>query len=446
MDVQLLIGNSTTEHLTISNSVVNSILDFNISVSYSDKSSGIKITGETQSIDPSVYSNHYTREYTVDRRFSNPVYGAEKASSGAKLFAVDMNNGDIVELDPSDGTIIDVIYTPIDFPWGPEGLAYDGTYLYFTDGSGIIFKIDPATHTLIEQRNFGLVIDALACSDESLFVLIYTAAICEADFNSGTIVDTIYSDFNVGGGLSFGGERGTLFCSNWNGDVLEIDINEKVVVNTISLYTIMYGLAYSNSLGLLFVADYGYYDVLAIDPDNSSLAYSFNAYVSGLAADEAGPMGSWLSVLTESGSIEGGTSTDLAVQINASDLELGEYWGYLNIENNDPLNPMLVIPVHLEVVDYNAIDDGVNAEVTSITNFPNPFNDVTTFRYYLQKNGNVSIEIYDLQGEIVGNPVNEYQEAGLKYIDYPTTLPSGIYLYKLIVDGATVDRNTMIKE
>ena len=69
-------------------------------------------------------------------------------------------------------------------------------------------------------------------------------------------------------------------------------------------------------------------------------------------------------------------------------------------------------------------------------NYPNPFNPTTTITYSLPKDGFVELAVYDISGRRVATLVNEPQSAG----DYAAAwnageLPSGVYLYRLQVNG-----------
>lgn len=67
-----------------------------------------------------------------------------------------------------------------------------------------------------------------------------------------------------------------------------------------------------------------------------------------------------------------------------------------------------------------------------LQNFPNPFNPITTINYSIQKNGFVSLKIYDILGNEVISLVNEAQEAGSYSIIFDASeLPSGIYFYTI---------------
>jgi hypothetical protein len=348
-EFDLFTGDTVTEYLTISNTEPNSVLDFNLSITSSIEKEGLRIPANDRFVNPMVYHEIYGTERTNNKSFPILSGNTSKASSEAKLFAVDITGGDVLELDPETGEAIKTIYTPVTFPWGPEGLAFDGTYLYFTGGDGIILRINYETQTVVDQINLGLAIDALACSVDKLYVLEYYNAIYEVDYENGLILDTIYAPYPIGGGMSFGGSRGTLFCNTWNDGVMEIDLETEEVINILPIYSINYGLAYSNVLELLFVADVSDMQILAVDPDDGTIQYSFDGYASALAADEAGNSFSWLKVLTESGSVEGETSLEIPVKIDATGMFGGNYRKYIHVTHNDPANEDIYVPVDLNV-------------------------------------------------------------------------------------------------
>ena len=80
-------------------------------------------------------------------------------------------------------------------------------------------------------------------------------------------------------------------------------------------------------------------------------------------------------------------------------------------------------------------------------NFPNPFNPVTKISYKIQKEGTVSLKVYNLVGQVVGTLVNEKQNAGTYEVEFDASdLTSGVYLYKLQINGfSSVKRMTVIK-
>ena len=70
-------------------------------------------------------------------------------------------------------------------------------------------------------------------------------------------------------------------------------------------------------------------------------------------------------------------------------------------------------------------------------NYPNPFNPETTIRYSVREASDVSIEIYNLKGQLVNRLVNEQKAAGEHSVVWKGTdmnnrpVASGVYFYKM---------------
>jgi hypothetical protein len=93
--------------------------------------------------------------------------------------------------------------------------------------------------------------------------------------------------------------------------------------------------------------------------------------------------------------------------------------------------------------------DSTNRECTTITNvesytneyptifvlsnnYPNPFNPATNIKYQIPEISFVTIKIYDLLGNEMSTLVSDEKPAGYYEIEFDaTTLPSGIYFYRL---------------
>ena len=85
------------------------------------------------------------------------------------------------------------------------------------------------------------------------------------------------------------------------------------------------------------------------------------------------------------------------------------------------------------------------SEYTLGNNYPNPFNPVTNISYTLNTAGNVSINVYDVRGRLVENLVNGYRSADTYHYTWDAgNTASGIYYYRLSVDGRIVDTKRMI--
>ena len=69
--------------------------------------------------------------------------------------------------------------------------------------------------------------------------------------------------------------------------------------------------------------------------------------------------------------------------------------------------------------------------------YPNPFNPITSLRYDLQEQAQVTLTIYDLMGREITGLVNTTQEPGFKSVRWDATdnhgkpVSAGVYLYKI---------------
>jgi hypothetical protein len=65
-------------------------------------------------------------------------------------------------------------------------------------------------------------------------------------------------------------------------------------------------------------------------------------------------------------------------------------------------------------------------------NYPNPFNPTTTITYELEKDGEVSLQVFNILGQVVAAPVQGRQGAGPHEITFDgRRLASGVYFYSL---------------
>ena len=96
--------------------------------------------------------------------------------------------------------------------------------------------------------------------------------------------------------------------------------------------------------------------------------------------------------------------------------------------------------------------DNHNNEVIKykISNYPNPFNPVTTINYTLGKNADANISVYNLMGQKVRTLVNETKEKGDHSVvwngkdDKNQSVASGVYFYRLSSDGKEEAKGKML--
>jgi hypothetical protein len=89
---------------------------------------------------------------------------------------------------------------------------------------------------------------------------------------------------------------------------------------------------------------------------------------------------------------------------------------------------MVTVPELESVTDEEQIAD----DFTLISSYPNPFNPTTTIEFTLTEPGNVTLNVYNVAGEMVTTLVNGNLPAGQRSVVFNATdLPSGVYLYRL---------------
>ena len=96
-----------------------------------------------------------------------------------------------------------------------------------------------------------------------------------------------------------------------------------------------------------------------------------------------------------------------------------------------------IVPLFDEVVGVEPISLKIPLEYSLFSNYPNPFNPITSLHYDLPEDGLVNITVYDMMGRIVKTLVNSSQTAGYKSIKWNATndrnepVSAGLYLYTI---------------
>ena len=151
-------------------------------------------------------------------------------------------------------------------------------------------------------------------------------------------------------------------------------------------------------------------------------------------------------------------------------LRTGYYWVLASIECDEmwydnktlfeiPDSVHVTMPETTSGINFN-FPSAVGGEETQIPsrpvefeldqNYPNPFNPNTAIAYTLRKKAMVNLEIYNLLGQRVKTLVREYQSPGSHRIfwdgmnDQDKTVASGIYFYRLMVDGVAQARKMVL--
>ena len=122
------------------------------------------------------------------------------------------------------------------------------------------------------------------------------------------------------------------------------------------------------------------------------------------------------------------------VTVNKIKVVIKSYTGLINGLNHSGLAE---VEVSARVSDYIAI--GIANENTNpkdfhlYQNYPNPFNSSTVIKFNMQKRGNVSFKLYDVNGREAASIQNKVFNEGMNSFIYsPENLASGMYFLKVI--------------
>jgi len=79
-------------------------------------------------------------------------------------------------------------------------------------------------------------------------------------------------------------------------------------------------------------------------------------------------------------------------------------------------------------------------------NYPNPFNPTTTIRFALPKDGNVTLNVYNMLGELVAGLIdNKVYEAGYHEVEFVgSAVASGVYIYRIQAGEFVVSKKMIL--
>lgn len=108
------------------------------------------------------------------------------------------------------------------------------------------------------------------------------------------------------------------------------------------------------------------------------------------------------------------------------DNELPESWqaSYTQYGTPGAINSDISQQVYLSITDQQSFN--------FTQNFPNPFSNSTTIRFQIKSAGNLTLNIYNINGQQVYHKNNYFNEAGIFDIEWtPENLESGLYYYQI---------------
>ncbi|MCK4979457.1 MAG: T9SS type A sorting domain-containing protein, partial [Candidatus Delongbacteria bacterium] len=140
--------------------------------------------------------------------------------------------------------------------------------------------------------------------------------------------------------------------------------------------------------------------------------------------------------------IDAGTNTITDYEFPIADLD-----GNYRIWDGDGNSSVIVDMGTYEFGSPTEIENGelIIDNYTLNQNYPNPFNPETTISYSLINNAQVNLKVYDIAGREVCSLVDQKQNKGMHQVKFDgSRLTSGIYFYRLSVDGKVVSNKKMM--
>jgi flagellar hook assembly protein FlgD len=102
-------------------------------------------------------------------------------------------------------------------------------------------------------------------------------------------------------------------------------------------------------------------------------------------------------------------------------------------------------------VTVTGIDDGTPvASGLKAENYPNPFNPSTTIRVTMPAASDVTVSVYDVNGQLIKTLASEHRGAGIHNYQWDATnnaghvVSSGVYFYKVVTNTQVLTRKMML--
>lgn len=123
-------------------------------------------------------------------------------------------------------------------------------------------------------------------------------------------------------------------------------------------------------------------------------------------------------------------------------------WGdntYGQLGNNTFTMSNVPVKVFTETIG-NEITTNISKKIPILyQNYPNPFNPTTTIKFFIPRNGNVELKIYDCNGKMIKSMINNFKSSGEHYINFEANnLPNGVYLYKLRFENNEISKKMIL--
>jgi uncharacterized delta-60 repeat protein len=99
-----------------------------------------------------------------------------------------------------------------------------------------------------------------------------------------------------------------------------------------------------------------------------------------------------------------------------------------------------------DAVNINIISTNIPSDYLLSQNYPNPFNPVTSIKFSIPGREKILLAVYDLNGNIISELVNEYLNAGTYEVQWEPGkfVSSGTYFYRMTTGNYSVTRKMLL--
>jgi hypothetical protein len=181
--------------------------------------------------------------------------------------------------------------------------------------------------------------------------------------------------------------------------------------------------------------------------DGLEIAYN-QAYIEDGLAVRISSKPEWLDLDVYSGIITGGESQTIELTLDSTELEIGMYQADIRIFSSDPANPVLSVPLSLEVMNTAFGENNVPAGIKLYQNYPNPFNPATVISFSITDViRDAELIIYNTKGQLVRKFSISGNQSSVTWDGKDLNgqpVHSGMYLYQLKTDNRSETRKMML--
>ena len=135
-------------------------------------------------------------------------------------------------------------------------------------------------------------------------------------------------------------------------------------------------------------------------------------------------------------SIDPGSSLNVPIRYNPESVDIHNTELLLLHNSSSQPNPLRI------ALNGEALEE--NTEFVLDQNYPNPFNNQTTLEYAVTGTSDVLLEVYNTSGQLISTLVDSEQSEGRYEVFFDASeLASGLYLYRIIVNGEADTRKLL---